>query len=119
MNKKQDELMPVTYENVSYKWEAPEGDFIIKIQPIIAKTVALCGYELEFFKKREPGTGKWIYPIYTLDSRKFPPRVKTEGLKSVLPEIITKLINPLSPVVNIRNTEIIRAERKEPKTKGK
>jgi hypothetical protein len=113
---KQADLVPITHVDVSYKWKPPKGDFKVEVQPIIAKTVALCGYEINFFKTREPETGKWIYPIYTLDSRKFPPRVKSEGLKSVLPEIMVKLTNPIGPVVNIINTEVIRAE---PKTKGK
>lgn len=119
---KQEDLMPVTYEDVTYKWEPPKGDFIVKIQPRIAKQVNLCGYVLEFEKMRDKTSGEWLYPIYTLDTRKFPPKVKTEGLKSVLPEILIKLTNPLSPVVEIRNTEVVKEEPKvkaQTKTKGK
>jgi len=100
------DLMPVTYENVGYRWEPPEGDFTVDIQPLIAKNVNLCGYNLEFRRLRDPNTGQWVYPIYTLDSRKFPPKVESE-LKSVLPEILIKLTNPLAPIVNIKNTEKI------------
>ena len=102
---KQD-LMPVTYEDVGFQWKPPEGDFTVEVQPIIAKSVNLCGYNLEFRRLRDPKTGQWVYPIYTLDSRKFPPRVKSD-LKSVLPEILVKLTNPLAPSVNIKNTEKI------------
>ena len=111
------DLKPVVYDKVAYKWEAPDGDFTVDIQPRIAKTINLCGYELDFKKIKNPSDGKWIYPIYTLDSRKFPPKVKSD-LESVLPEILIKLTNPLAPSVNIRNTEKI-AKRVESKSKGK
>ena len=109
-----EDLMPVTYEDVSYTWEPPEGDFIVKVQPLIAKDVNLCGYNLEFRKLRDPNTGQWVYPIYTLDSRKFPPMGKSD-LKSVLPEILVKLTNKLSPSIMITNTEKIakRVQTKE------
>ena len=118
-----EDLMPITYEKIGYRWEPPEGDFKVEVQPIFAKDIHLCGYSLEFKKLRDPDTGQWVYPIYTLDSRKFPPRVKSD-LKSVLPEILIKLTNPLAPSINIKNTEKIAETKKtekrvESKTKGK
>ena len=108
----QEDLMPVTYEDISYRWKPPEDcDFIVQVQPIVAKTVNLCGYTLDLFKKKNPQDGKWVYPIYTLDSRKFPPRVKAD-VKSVLPEIMVKLTNPLGPAVRIINTEVIKPKSK-------
>ncbi len=102
-------LMPVSYVKVGYRWEPPDGDFIVEVQPIIAQTVNLCGYELDFKKEREPSTGQMVYPIYTLDSRKFPPLVKqppqAKKIDSVLPEMLTKLTNPLAQVVMIVNTK--------------
>ena len=113
------DLMPITYEKVGYRWEPPEGDFIVEVQPIFAKSINLCGYELEFKKLRDPDTGQWVYPIYTLDSRKFPPRVKSD-LESVLPEILIKLTNPLAPSINIKNTEkIAETEKTEKRVKSK
>jgi hypothetical protein len=114
------DLVPVLHEDVEYKWEAPKGDFIVKVQPRIAKTINLCGYEIDFLRKRNPDTGQWVYPIYVFDSRKFPPRNGDKEIKSVLPEILIKLTNPISPCVDIRNTETIRVEKTEkPKTKRK
>jgi hypothetical protein len=110
------DLVPIIDEVVEYKWEAPDGDFIVKVQPKVAQTINLCGYEIAFEKKKSD-EGKWVYPIYILDSRKFPPVDGNEKLKSVLPEILDKLANSLSPVVDIRNTETVRVEK--PKTKGK
>jgi len=117
---KQEDLMPVSYEDISYRWKPPEGDFIVQVQPLVAKTVNLCGYTLDLFKKKSPDDGKYVYPIYTLDSRKFPPRKPTKGVKSVLPEIMVKLTNPLGPTVSIINTEKVKAEKVKPeRTKGK
>ena len=114
-----EDLMPVTYEKVGYRWEPPKGDFTVEVQPIFAKEINLCGYSLEFKRLRDPDTGQWVYPIYTLDSRKFPPKVESD-LKSVLPEILIKLTNPLAPSVNIKNTEkIAEIEKTEKQVKSK
>ena len=126
-----EDLMPVTYEKTGYRWEPPDEDFVVEIQPIIAQSVNLCGYELEFNKLKDPQSGQLVYPLYTLDSRKFPPLekgvpIKSKELKSVLPEILIKLTNPLSPVVRITNTRTIKPEpitnpknRPKPRPKGK
>lgn len=110
-------LMAVSYAKVGVKWEPPEGDFLVQIQPVFAQAINLCGYHLDFKKRKDPQSGEWVYPLYTLDSRDFPPRkqgaiVKIKNMESVLPEIISKLTNPLSPVVRVTNTEKIKPEEK-------
>lgn len=115
------DLVTISYEDLEYDWIPPNGDFIVKVQPIIARQVNLCGYVINFERKRHPKTGKWTYPIYTFDSRKFPPRNINPGakcdLKTVLPEIIKKITNPLQPVVRITQTESVKTERVKTKEK--
>jgi len=110
------DLMPVTYTKVDFKPDFPtDRHFIAKIQPLIAKNCHLCEYDLQFLKLKNPETGKWEYPFYTLDSRNFPPRNLRGGKSkelSVLPEILTKLMNPLSPTVSITHWESVKDESK-------
>lgn len=110
--KELDDLMPISYNNINYRQSFPrDKHFSCKITPIVAKTVHLCGYGLNFSKVKHPDTGKMVNAIYTLDSRKFPPRniepgaTKSKQL-SVLPEILEKLTNPVQPAVIVSELTI-------------
>ena len=114
-------LMPVEFEKIEDDLELPEGDFTAKVQPNYAITSNLCGYTLQFSKHKNK-QGKWVYPVYTVDSRKFPPLYRdgaTEdpNLSSVLPEILTKLAAGPDPVVVVQRIDEVKPGKQKEKEK--
>lgn len=116
-------IMPIRYDSVKFDIELPDDEhFVIDVKPNIAKTCHLCEYDIEFSKSKNPKTGQMEYPIYTLDSREFPPKhlggskSAFKG-KSVLPEILKKLMSGFSPVVNLHGSVKIIKEEKKAKSK--
>ena len=95
----------------------PKKDFIAHVRPIVARTCHLCGYDFDFKKMRNPRTGKFSYKKEALDSREYTELeingVKKKGGKSVLPEILKKLTDPLS-----QDVLVLHIEYPEPKEKS-
>lgn len=105
----QKEIMKFVVPELKTGYEYPtDKDFKAHFQVKYATTCNLCGYSMKFEKIKDKN-GAVVYPIAIFDSRDFKPRGDKPDpkLRSVLPEILTKLTHPLNEIGTVMHIEIL------------